>query len=564
MRVRPMLFFVLMLLTTLAFSQVAPGPSTFTSALRARVADDLSHEGVSTVRVTLTGTPTGVTTAREPIVETSDAQGNVMFRGLAPGRYSLDIDKAGYFPQNFPDIVVGGAETGNAQVNVGDLNITAQRTISGVLKWDDDEPVADAFVHVMGFRGPQYSRAPFVARVNTNARGEFKVEQLRARKYIVFAYQRPQIVAPGAAVRVALPVFYPGTERPETAQVFDMRTTKDVTGLSLTMKEERGVSVEGTISAETLAAGSPVQMGLVIPGVPSQFLVGTQTQVGKTFRLYPVPPGNYLLFVQGTPAPQIPVGVDPTTITADQMRALQQAAGEPSVTAIPVTVNRGTPIRDLNVGIPAATPLVGKVTLDEAQRNQPSRLVPATNVTVPFEWVPKMELQYGLLGTGTNTQGEFRALGAVKGQAYIPGPGGNWGNTYVASYRQGQKDLIAGGLPVIAGGDPIEILLKRDGGRIEGKVKDGERAPWRAYVVLAPRDRRIEYWFKRTFTMSDGSFSFDQIAPGEYDVYAFDRNDDDMFYSPEYLRRYAVGATQISVQPYSSQSIDVRLTNTDK
>jgi hypothetical protein len=564
MRVRPVLVFVLMFLATLAFSQVAPNPSTVTSALRARVADDLTREGVSTVRVTLTGTPTGSTTASEPIVETSDAQGNVLFRGLAPGRYSLDIDKAGYFPQNFPDIVVGGAEAGNAEVRVGDLNITAQRTISGVLKWDDDEPVADAFVHVMGFRGPQYSRAPFVARVNTNARGEFKVEGLRARRYIVFAYQRPQIVAPGTAVRVALPVFYPGTARPETAQVFDLRTMKDVSALSLTMKEEKGVSIEGTVTAETLPAGSPVQMGLVIPGVPSQFLVGTQTQVGKTFRLYPVPPGSYLLFAQGTPSPAIPAGVDPTTITADQMRALQQAAGEPSVTAIPVTVNRGTSVSDLNVGIPAPTPLVGKVTLDEAQRNQPSRLVPAANVAAGFEWTPKIELQYGILGNTTNAQGEFRILGSVKGQTYIPGPGANWGNAYVATYKQGPKDLIAGALPVVAGGEPIEILLKRDGGRIEGKVKDGDRAPWRAYVVLAPRDRRIEYWFKRTFTMSDGSFSFDQIAPGEYDVYAFDRNDDDMFYSADYLRRYAAGAVQITVQPYSSQSIDVRLTNTDK
>jgi hypothetical protein len=130
--------------------------------------------------------------------------------------------------------------------------------------------------------------------------------------------------------------------------------------------------------------------------------------------------------------------------------------------------------------------------------------------------------------------------------------------------KQGQRDLVAGALPVIAGGDPVQVLLKRDGGRISGKVTDGTKAPWRAYVVAAPRDRRIELWFVRTFTLSDGTFLLSNLAPGEYDVFAFDRNDEDIFYNPEFLRRYAAGATPVTVGPGSSQSVELRLTNTDK
>jgi hypothetical protein len=547
----------LMLLASFAFSQTPQ--SGVTSAIRARVTDDLTREGISGVRVTLNGA-----TLREPVVVTSDANGNLQFPSLVAGRYNLDTDKAGYFAQAFPDIIVAGAASGNADVNVGDLNITAQRTISGTLKWDDDEPVTNAIVHVMTFRGGAHSRAPFVPTVSTNERGEFRLQGLRARRYLVFAYQRPQVVAPGVAVRVALPVFYPGTNRAETAQILDMRTTKDVSGLSLTMKEERGVSIEGTITAETLPVGSPVQMGLVIPGVPAPFLVGAQTKVGDPFRLYPVPPGSYLLFVQGSPAPVIPPGVDPTTLTPQQLAALLPPSAAPSVTAIPVTVNRGTPIRDLTIPVPAPTPLFGKVDLDEAQQGQPSRIVPATNVVPWFEWYPKIELQYGFVSGPTSANGEFRLPNAVKGQAYIPGPGANWGNAYVASYKQGQKDLAAGGLPAVAGDEPIHILLKRDGGLLQGKVTDGGKTPWRAFVVMAPRDRRIEYWFKRVFTMSDGTFRIDNIAPGEYDVFAFDRNDEDISYNADYLRRYAAGGTAVTVQPYSSQSVELRLTNTEK
>ncbi len=297
MRVRSVLAVILVCLAIPVVQRISAAQAQFTSSIRARVVDDLSHEGVSTARVTLTGTD-----IREPIVATSDGQGNLQFPGLVSGRYSLAIDKAGYFPQSFPDIIVDGASAGNADLRVGDLNITAQRTISGQVQWDDGEPVTNAIVHVMTFRGGAYSRSAFIATVNTNQRGEFRIEGLRARRYMVFTYQRPQIVAPGAAIRVALPVFYPGAERPENAQLLDMRMMRDVSGVSLIMKEERGVSIEGTVTAETLMPGTPVQLGLIIPGIPTPAMVATQTRVGDPFRLYPVPPGSYLLFARGAPA----------------------------------------------------------------------------------------------------------------------------------------------------------------------------------------------------------------------------------------------------------------------
>jgi len=82
-----------------------------------------------------------------------------------------------------------------------------------------------------------------------------------------------------------LPVFYPGAERPENAQLLDMRMMRDVSGVSMIMKEERGVSIEGTVTAETLMPGAPVQLGLIIPGIPTPAMVATQTRVGDPFRL---------------------------------------------------------------------------------------------------------------------------------------------------------------------------------------------------------------------------------------------------------------------------------------
>jgi len=554
MSFRAVLLFLLILLTAPFVHRTSAQQQlpTFTSSIRARVTDDLSREGVSSVRVTVTGT-----NIKEPLVSTSDGQGNLQITGLSGGRYSLAIDKAGYFPQNFPDIVVGGAEASNFPLELGDLNITAQRTASGTVRWDDGEPVTNAIVHVMSFRGGALSRAPFVATVNTNDRGEFRVEGLRARRYMLFAYQRPQVVAPGTAVRVALPVFFPASERPENAQTLDMRVNKELGGLSLVMKEERGVSIEGKITAETLMPGLPAQVGLIIPGVPTPFIVGTETRIGEPFRLYPVPPGTYLLFARGVPVQaQLPPGTTPATLNGVLI--------EPAVTAIPVVVNRGTSIRDLTVNLPAPAVVEGKVDLDDAAQGLPSTIVPARGVSLFLEWFPKMESNYGFLTGQVNERGEFRLPAAVKGQDYVIGPGSNWGNTYVSSIKQGPRDLAAGALPVTAGGDPVRVLLKRDGGRVEGKVTDGARVPWRAFVVVAPRDRRIEFWFRTAFTMSDGSFQIANIPPGDYDIFAFDRNDEDIYYSGDFLRRFAVGGKSITVTPFAVQSVELSVTHTDR
>jgi hypothetical protein len=179
------------------------------------------------------------------------------------------------------------------------------------VKWDDGEPVTNAIVHAMGFRGGAYSRSPSSV-VLTNDRGEFKLEGVRARRYLLFTYQRPQVVAPGAAVRVALPVFYPATNRPETAETIDMRNQKDVSGIVLTMKEEKGESVEGKIIADTLPEGTPVQMGLVIPGVSAPFLIATQSGSAQRFASIRCRRDLSALRTGWGPAIVLPAGVDPT------------------------------------------------------------------------------------------------------------------------------------------------------------------------------------------------------------------------------------------------------------
>ncbi|HET9942555.1 MAG TPA: hypothetical protein VFR05_04400, partial [Terriglobia bacterium] len=60
------------------------------------------------------------------------------------------------------------------------------------------------------------------------------------------------------------------------------------------------------------------------------------------------------------------------------------------------------------------------------------------------------------------------------------------------------------------------------------------------------------------------AFQIGNIPPGDYDIFAFDRNDEDIYYSGEFLRRYATGGTAIRVTPFAVQSVELKVTHTDK
>jgi hypothetical protein len=92
---------------------------------------------------------------------------------------------------------------------LGDLNITVQRTISGTLRCDDDEPVTNAIVHVMTFRGGRVFAGAICCQSQYQRSRRVQDSGAAGAPVHRFAYQPMQIVTPGAAVRVALPVFLP-------------------------------------------------------------------------------------------------------------------------------------------------------------------------------------------------------------------------------------------------------------------------------------------------------------------------------------------------------------------
>jgi hypothetical protein len=112
---------------------------------------------------------------------------------------------------------------------------------------------------------------------------------------------------------------------------------------------------------------------------------------------------------------------------------------------------------------------------------------------------------------------------------------------------------------VTANSEPIQILLKKDGGKINGQLppRGGLFRP--AFVVLAPKDRQLTSVIRTIATDRKRAFQFSGIAPGAYELFAFDQETD--YLGDESLKKYAARAVSVTVEPNSVLSVALEVVN---
>lgn len=508
---------------TLGAAAQAPPAAPSTSMLSGRVIDDVRRQGIQSAQITISDGDLRIVRST-----TSNSQGDFSFSDVAPGPYHAIVESPGYFREGFVNIDVPAG----APVALGDIVLTAQRTISGVLRWSNGEPAVHAQVRVLAVKRGKLTMYGVAGGTGTAGdQGEFKLRGLQPGHYILHAIY-PAAPARDPVERVAQPQFYPGYDTPDAGRTIDLVGSADLTGVSLILQEQPGVNVEGTvIPSEALPEGSRATVSLTVLGVPTDYLADDATQAGKDFQIPHVPPGDYLL-----------------TLTSTSDAGTGMAASR-----FMATINVGAfPVTGLRISFPEVTPIAGKIELQDGGKVTP---VAGISVSRDSDRVGRRSLGPS---PATDQNGEFRLADALPGDLMFQSAPKD---AYIARLTQGVRDL-SGGPFSVAGGDPIHILLKKDGGRIEGRVKNGDAPAGQAFVVLAPRNRSAVNWFRTATTGLDGSFKFTSIVPGDYDLFAFDRNEDDSYFDQVYLQKFTSQASAVSVAPGSSGSARLDLLKT--
>ena len=168
-------------------------------------------------------------------------------------------------------------------------------------------------------------------------------------------------------------------------------------------------------------------------------------------------------------------------------------------------------------------------------------------------------------------QNEYGSVPAQEGGAetFVSGvPPGTYsvevlafGTNYVQSAISGTTDLLSEPLVVPFGSkvDPIEVTLRADGGHVEGTLQ-GQGV---GMVLLVP-ERGPTADIKSMEAQGGGSFSFDQVRPGEYFLLAIQQSGDFEYENPEVLSPYLSRATHVTVNPKQDMNINLEMITTGK
>jgi hypothetical protein len=80
-----------------------------------------------------------------------------------------------------------------------------------------------------------------------------------------------------------------------------------------------------------------------------------------------------------------------------------------------------------------------------------------------------------------------------------------------------------------------------------------------AYIVLVPRNRQAAHSFRTVNGDRSGAFRISGIAPGAYDLFAFDQ--ESSYLGEESLQKYASRSVAVTVEPGAALSVSLELAN---
>jgi len=488
--------------------QASPPPTSFDCSADGTVVNSVTGEPIA--RAHVNATPNG--TAGYSTVTDSSGKWALSNMGCAPG--VVQVTRAGFLqnPQ-------GGAQrlTLVSGSPVHDLKtaLIPQSVAFGKVLDDQGDPVMGAQVTALVLRvvdgRPRFQIAG-IGTGMTNDLGEYRIANLSRGKYIFCIHFNPSPQAPA----IPADTCYPGPIEGGAASAMDLPAGRE-SKVDFTMNEVPAVHVRGTITGlpegrgnagVNLVKRSGDEVG---PGWPYGNLPGTMRDGKFDFR---VPPGSYAL-------------------TSDYFEG-----GKRLTARVPVDVG-ATDIDNVVVHLDSGFTVTGAVRV-ASQSGKTS--TPQFGVTLrPFgggitgqvKWDPDRTS----FAINEMTPGSFRL------DVNPPAP------FYVKSATLAGQDILNNEVPISQAAGPIEIQLRDDGGSIEGDVADANGQPVAAGILLL---RGTIRW-AGFVSQQNGHFKLQNVAPGDYTLYAWDEPNEVEYADPEWMRRNGGGGIPVTVTAGQSQ-----------
>jgi hypothetical protein len=461
----------------------------------------------------------------------SQADGYFRFENVAPGGYAISVEKGGYMLEQYTRSQRAVTITRAGRTDFI-LRLLPTGALAGKILGSNGQPIPEARVRVFQFAYSDVQREPtgFQGTYEdaTDDRGEFRVFDVPAGMYFLVVDSPNR----GSAA------LFPGDRELRRAQRVEVRGGTDTRLADFTLPPP----FPGKIRVRVVnATGSPLpqNFGNRIGIVPAGWDVITSGDFGLLGRSTGTTPG-------------IDLELRPRLLGSFVLyAAMQTAVG--NVAGYSTVEYSGGDIDVEFVVAKLAAQIKGRVFVDSA-----GTLKPFAGAEMEF---------YGASAESafSDADGVFNIRGLFNGPFRFSGAFEMPKGYYVASIREGERDLLKEPLMVSEQTPEVEVRVRSDGGLLEGKVSDSlSRATQNAVVAMVPQsllevrsDRHNTY--RIGHTDEKGAFELHDIIPGEYLIYVWSNLEESAVMDPLFLERYRGKGLLVKVDGNAKLKMDLTI-----
>ena len=480
--------------------------------------------------------------------------GTFSFDHLPAGKMQVMASKPGYFLMG--DTGLRGPREAAASVDIGEdtaqlsLKLLPEAVIFGQVTGDESEPIEGAEVQALTYAPIDgYTRPRTVGLTQTDEDGNYRIAGLPKGEYYV-------TIKPGDRVRRLLRAM-----------------GKDNRGYPLFLFHPGAPLIDGATPVE-LVPGQHQEINFALNTRPAYQVSGKIVAVGEWRQI------NEPLIVKG-PGRWQPILAPDIYDRASgkfEFRALPAGTYELQVTGID---EQGRPIQGglrLVVTHPIANlkvPLRPGVDIPVVIRTDFTKSAPQHNCAGTLNGRPQyfncfdsavFEMQ--LVAEGEGRQGNFiinqhsATLRGVSTGLYHVKVNLTSSDYYVESMRSGLQDLLREQLMV---GEsvppPIEITVRDDAATLKVHVEGSNESQETGVLVVPEGEPPVVQWWSGG---GDRTMEFRSLAPGTYQVFAFDSIDRLSYAEPGALDDYADRAAKVNLTAGSTATVSVEVTHVEE
>jgi hypothetical protein len=136
-------------------------------------------------------------------------------------------------------------------------------------------------------------------------------------------------------------------------------------------------------------------------------------------------------------------------------------------------------------------------------------------------------------------------------------------SAYVKSIRFGDQDVTGGKIDLTQqSSGALHIVCGTDPGQIQGSVQNESGEPAAQVMIsVVPQGEHEgrQDLFYQLMSDENGKFEYRDIAPGDYKVFAFESNDQEMLLSAEFQKAFESRGAAVSISPGASAPVQVKM-----